>query len=448
VDGRATSTYRAPQFTENIFKYFVPTTISNSSPPFSVARGVKLIDIGTGRLLSSTQFTGERFRNAEVGDWIVVIPTFTTDWTNANSKAFAWQIKQKISDYEVFVDPSYSQATGLGKDEVHNIQIVSNKGLVGIFKKQTTTGGNTPVLTALLKLDTFASPHCMDVAPTNSEIGDLIANMRWTGGNTGIEGTSQDHPLRIQAVTSPTATSALVLCSAHPQSPNSPGGIANNSDHVLIEYGISAVYSSKGLNDKTASNECQGVFGLEVSVNSPINASSQKVYVTQLEANLSGSIVYFYGSTAGTPVIPEDGTASGTTVISSTGTDGTGTYIIIDKPLTAEITAGTTIVVVPQTYGTGDAKYLNREYCVIPLNTAPPFGSTEVGMITPNLFKNLIARDIAFDNLTLKLPSADVVSLTDATNTATNPNRYLSIYYNDGSGDVEYRALINDNIST
>jgi len=449
VDGRATSTYKAPQFVEDIFNYFEPSSVTSASPQYSRARAVKLVDAGTGRLQSSTQLTGKRFDKAEVGDWIVCIKNFTTDWTNSASKSWAWQIKEKVNDYEVFVDPGYSQVTGYALNEEHNIQIVSNTGLVGIFKKQALlVGAAAPTGCQLRQLNTDATHPCMNVSTNDVSIGDLIANMQWTGGTGGDEGRSQEHPLKIET-TLPSATENTIVTSAHPQSPNSPGGLANSSNHVIGQHGISAIYSSKGLSDKTGANECQGVFGLEVSVNSPVMGSNQRIYVTELPTFTGAPIVYFYGSTSGTPVIPEDGTANGSTTISGTGTDATdGPFILLNKSITAEITAGTTIVVVPVSYGTGDEKYLNREYCVIPLNTAPPFGSTEVGMITPTLFKNLIARDIAFDNLKLKVPDADVVSLTDATNTNTNPNRYLSIYYNDGNGDVEYKALINDNIST
>jgi len=290
----------------------------------------------------------------------------------------------------------------------------------------------------------------MKVSPDIIGIGDVAGFVRFTGAAAGgTEGNSQEHPLKVEVVSEVVAGQEWRFeCLAHPQSPNSAfSGLPNNAGNSVLGSGICAAYAGMGLKDLTASSECGGVYGLEVAVNSTGN----KIYVTALPSGvITNDIVYFQGSDPSSPVIDQssDSTITGSTKIQSTGTDGTGSYIVISTTLNAEIPAGTTVVAVPDTYGTGNAKYLNREYCVIPLNTAPPFGSTESGLITTTAFKNLIAREIAFDNMHIEVPSADVVSLESAGNLSSVPNRYLAIKYITPEGVTQtWKALINDNLT-
>jgi hypothetical protein len=75
----------------------------------------------------------------------------------------------------------------------------------------------------------------------------------------------------------------------------------------------------------------------------------------------------------------------------------------------------------------------NKEYCVIPLNTAPPFEGTDLGLVTPAGNANLIVRDFKFGQLDVTVPSAKI-----QTTALTSATKYFPITYNGQT----YKALI------
>lgn len=456
VDGRVSFPYKPPQFTEDIFGYFVPSTSSSTTyPQKSDSRLVRIIEsVNSGKLQTSDVNSTKVFDKAETGDWIVVVPTFDTTnrWNSgSSSRAYSFQILEKESDYTAYVDTAYLSTIGLNLDEDHWIQIVKNRGLLGIFKKDDMINGSAGLLSRIFPLDYNQNiSSMMKASPNVASQGDLAAYVRFQGALAGTgtaEGSSQEHPLKISIVSEVVTDEEWSFQNiSHPQSPNSAfSGLPNNSNNVVLGAGICAVYAGMGLKDLSAASECGGVYGAEVSANSTGN----KIYVTALPNNAVNDIVYFAGSDPTNPVIDEstDGlTASGSTEVTGTGTDGTGSYLTISTTLNAEVVAGTTVVLVPNGYSGN--KYINREYCVIPLNTAPPFGSTESGLITTTAFKNLIAREIAFDNMHLQVPASDVVSLESAGNLSSVPNRFLAIKYITPEGVTQtWKALINDNLT-
>lgn len=472
VDGRVSLPYKPPQFVENAIAQYIPVRKGGTGAKASPV-SIKIADTqGSGKLVSSDNRNTPVFQGVEEGDWILTVYDYQygadgegdIGWDRAENNLHVFQILEKVDDYEVYVNRQYGGAIGIPAGVSHNVITASNKGLIGVFKKQYNNSSST-ALSQLVRIPTKAVAmsdlngnqlsNTMYVDPSKISIGDFAISCIFTGAAPGpgtLINICQDHPMRITNKVSAGANSQRITVEAHPQAPHSPGTSNDNySDTMHLDDGIVLVYSSKGLSDKSGLHECAAVIGMEVSHNSPIMASNQKIYVKEYpggSSGVTGNVVYFYGSTPGVPVIPEDGTVSGATLIVGTGSDATGDFITISRSLTAEIPAGTTIVGIPFS-GSGVDPYLNREYCIIPLNTAPPFGSTEVGLITTNAYKNLIAREIAFDNLSINVPTADVVSLESASNTETDPNRYVSINYVNDQGTVEeYRALVNDNITT
>lgn len=75
----------------------------------------------------------------------------------------------------------------------------------------------------------------------------------------------------------------------------------------------------------------------------------------------------------------------------------------------------------------------NKEYCVIPLNTAPPFEGTAEGLVSKLSNPSLIAKNFKFAQLDLTIPDANI-----ATTTATSASAYFSITYN----GITYKALV------
>ena len=76
----------------------------------------------------------------------------------------------------------------------------------------------------------------------------------------------------------------------------------------------------------------------------------------------------------------------------------------------------------------------NKEFCVIPLNTAPPFEGTTVGLLTPSTHRNLTVAKLTFNSLKLHIPTNNVTAITPP----TNSTKYFPITY----GGTTYKALL------
>ena len=414
----------------------------NDSNNTVAQKNVRLEQTGT---LVSNDLADDVFSGTSVGDWVITVPAFNTDWANAGSKAYAFQIEEFVSADKVYVSSNYRTVTGLAEGAAHDIIIVKNKGLVGIYKRDARS---LPLVTDFRKLDTGTDSMNKDLSLISRD--DLIHNITFTGGSEAGTSASHDHPLKINSsVISGGATEIIAV--AHPN--NSADA---DSGTILPALGLSLVYASKGLNDLSGQAECQGVYGLEVSVNSPA-ASPQKIYVTDISRGsaMVNDVVYYKGSTSGTPIIDEaTDIANGTnaSLVTTSGTDATGSFIEISRQIQSTIPAGATIVLVPDGYG-APGRNKNREYCVIPLNTAPPFESTDLGLATPAGHKNLMTEKLVYKTLSVSVPPANLKSLSvfefGSNNANNTPNKYLDLKHTvPGGATTTYKVLINDNTLT
>jgi hypothetical protein len=105
--------------------------------------------------------------------------------------------------------------------------------------------------------------------------------------------------------------------------------------------------------------------------------------------------------------------------------------ITLDTAITATLNSAATVVFIKEANYTSAT---NKEFCVIPLNTAPPFAGTDVGLITTPEYKNLTAVDLAFAKLDLTIPTSKITAYT----TIASVDRYFPIKY----GNITYRALV------
>ena len=76
----------------------------------------------------------------------------------------------------------------------------------------------------------------------------------------------------------------------------------------------------------------------------------------------------------------------------------------------------------------------NKEFCVIPLNTAPPFEGTDVGLRTPSSNADLLVVGLTFNSLKMHTPSGNVQAITPP----TNATHYFPIVHN----GTTYKALL------
>lgn len=120
------------------------------------------------------------------------------------------------------------------------------------------------------------------------------------------------------------------------------------------------IYSEKGLTDKSKIVFCQDVFGRTLASNAAVGTS---LVLTSSAGVAIGQVVQY-----GSGVIPE---TPATTVAGITGTT-----ITLSSATTAEIFQGSTIVFSPST------TTVNKEICVIPTDTSPPFVGTNDGLYT------------------------------------------------------------------
>jgi len=187
--------------------------------------------------------------------------------------------------------------------------------------------------------------------------------------------------------------------------------IAANSFTTDIDLNLSGtekvyVYRDKGLDNQTLESYCTGVIGTEttdpVNVADAVNGSST-LFLNSVAGIVSGMVVQ------STPYIP-----NGTTVSSVNNVDLT---VTLSTTISADMIAGITVVFAPS--GTTQ----NKEACVIPLNTAPPFSSTDTGLSTVG-------------NVTLNNGNLNVTSL-GVNNAVTN----------EISGTPTYNRLVNLNIN-
>ena len=179
--------------------------------------------------------------------------------------------------------------------------------------------------------------------------------------------------------------------------------ITTNSAIGLSGEQIILVYTNKGLIDASKDTFCAGVFGRTLSATA--NSGTNTISVTDASGIANGQVVQF-----GTSI----NNGSTTTV-----TNVSGTTITLSANVTATILVGNTIVFCPS--GTT----LNKEGCVIPLNTAPPFEGTLTGLssVDYGVRSNTGTLQVNCSSLQFVIPSGDVSQA--ATGLLTFDRRYV-----------------------
>lgn len=404
------------------------------------------------------------FSDIDVGDWIVVCLNSTSVTRgNTNGVYYAYQVLEKVQSKQIYVHESYT-TLGINEHVLHDVLFVKNKGLKGIYQSSPLLiGGNLEKKQVLANVTSNASSMNRPYA-TYLESGDIGYKVEYDLLTASSNHTAHTYPFRLTTFV-PAATTALSTWEPHPSATGGTGdGTAttlNSEDFGTSpaggQNGLMVVYSSKGLQDSSAKHECGGVYGLEV-VTPPGGApagsndsGSTRIYVKELDGaeDQTGYYVYFAGSDPAAPVIDQHSVGGVSTTIASHSADGASDpYINISTVLNADIAPGTTIVLVPDTsYNSVSAELQkNREYCIIPLNTAPPFASTLNGLATTATFDNLMVSGLEFEDVEVFLADSKVVDLETVTWAGDGvPDKNVDILGpNDtGAGSSTYKILIN-----
>lgn len=340
----------------------------------------------------------DAFEDAKEGDWIIAVSGFTTDWSNGNSNAYCVQITEKVNDNKIYVDPTYKTYMNLALNDVHQIIILENEGFVGAFEA-TRTGDNSMTLYRMPQ-----SGDSLSRRPEEITTDDMVYYVGFTGSTNRSTYAVPSAPSKVQSVGSYSpsigANQVSVTVDKHPNLDAATDTLTSGNVSTLDSAnGIAIVYASRGLNDISGQFECRGVYGVEVAVEATGGANNIQLVDA---SNVSvGDTVYYeaaidqYWSTA------HDATESGTG--STTVTQISSNTITLSRPVQSgkTIIQGATLVGVPTTYGSASDIRRNREYCIIPLNTAPPFVSSGKGLATVNDYPNFIAKEIIYKKLSL-----------------------------------------------
>lgn len=193
---------------------------------------------------------------------------------------------------------------------------------------------------------------------------------------------------RIASITNSTAFSVS----------NSPSLTANQLVYI---------YSEKGITDKSKLVFCAGVFGAVLASNAA--SGSNTLVVTSNSGIVAGQVVQYSG------VIPESPATTVTAVAGNT--------VSLSNTITAQILQNSTITFAPP--GTS----VNKEICVLPLDTAPPFIGTDSGLSTVN--RGL--KSVATENFVVE--TSELILSTNAQNitaVSSTPQYDTKIRINNG----------------
>ena len=381
--------------------YEIPTTLAE------VVKGLSSgVDI-TPRVLTVGDTYGKFAGNCssyEVGDHIVFVKsgvyyTYQIQEVRINSAGddFAYFNKDILTD------------ASLSTGDTISVIAFKNLGLIGLFKltASSATAGSLYAISG------------DNIAVTEVYADYLVFGISADGTSTATQ------PMRIMSCNASTNPKAIVTAALN----------GNGSTLTTATDEICAVYSTKGLDDLSSVAQCTGVYGREVA--SAAGAGSTTITLTTtvgVSAANGGDYVQF----AGLGGIADPVLASPTRVIGISGNVITiAPAIRTGKTLNG---ASTLIFIKQADYATTTASNgVNKEYCVIPLNTAPPFEGTDEGLKTPDSTPNLTVVGLTFAELDVALPSASIVDLAVSPLTNQRGDQTFPIVH----GTTTYKALIN-----
>lgn len=304
--------------------------------------------------------SGNEFDDLEVGDWIAYSYT-----ENANTVHKFAQIQEKESDAVIFTD--FAVHTDTGDDASATAVGFKNKGLVGayLYDASSSTEGNITKLDGNGKDATEAK----------------IDNFAYCYTSSGTPSLAQPHKIiDVSGASSNTATLTLE-------------NFLSTTSFPVVSDAYVAVYSHTGLHELSSEADCQGVYGLEITATS-LSGSNTMTFNDTSTIRL-GDYVQFGTS------VPQGTTVS--QIVNST-------TIQLSNNLVGNVNKSSTVIFIESVQG--DPGATNKEFCVLPLNTAPPFLGTDTGLATSETYPDLEVNKLVFRNLYLTdIPSGNIVDV-------------------------------------
>ena len=348
------------------------------------------------------KISAANFSGVSVGDWMV--------FQKSNNNTYAFQILE-ISGLDedgnafAYVKDTLNADASMSISDTEEAIFFKNIGLIGLFRLDSA-GNNQGSLYSL-------PPYSIN--PASKVFADQLLMTIKADGTDGLQ-----------------VKRIFGASSSGPRNITIADHLSNGGTNLFNgNLQIGAVYASRGLDDKSSYLQCNGVYGREVA--STAASGQNQIALTTSTGVTVGDYVHFYGTGAngGTGAIPGSPDFSNTQSGSTTTVASiSGNTITLSASLTAEIPAARTIVFINGSDPASD----NKEFCVIPLNTAPPFEGTAVGLKTPSSFRDLTVAGLTFNSLKIHTPTSNVTAITPP----TNSTEYFPISY----GGTTYKALL------
>ena len=348
------------------------------------------------------KISAANFAGISVGDWIV----FNT------LNLYAFQILEfggldEDGNYYAFIKDTLNADTGLSIGSTASATFFKNVGLVGLYRLDSA-GGNTGSLYQL-------APTAINTSPNSKVFADQIVMTIKPDGTGGLL------PKRVFSASLSNPRSITIA--NHLSNAGGTNFIAGSTQ-------IAAVYASRGLDDKASYLQCDGVFGREVAVPGASSGATTVPLTTAVGItpgnSSTGDFVQFAGVVSG----------NNTTHVTAVN----GNTITLSSPLIGSLPAARTLIFVKN----GNGSNVNKEFCVIPLNTAPPFAGTDAGLKTPELNKNLTVAGLKFGILELDIPDGNLTAIAGPPTTSSKHfivNYGSTIVSGSITGGTNYKML-------
>ena len=330
--------------------------------------------------------TYSSFNSISVGDWIVV-----EAFVNGQNRNGVFTVLDTTRDEderrEVYVDADeiadFITNYGNITSDVY-IHVWKVEGLIG-FLNLESTGSSSSASTNFTMSNTVGQKlswdNPVDDLRNDYMIGAISAAVN-TSGTVSTPATSFSHFKKATKLSSTSVNADAITNYSDSYTPTATSG---------YDW-IAAVYSHAGLQDLSAESQCAGTYGKEVEAT--VTTSPAVVQLTDVSGISTGDYVQF-GNTSGSTNYVSAYIPDGTTV---TNVDTGNNRITLSNNLSTAIPQNATLVFI-ENNPNGDAK----EFCVLPLNTAPPFVGTDAGLRTPSTsrgdatnFPNLVVEELIF----------------------------------------------------
>lgn len=336
------------------------------------------VDVSTKVKVSSRDFVydgiGKLIGNTsgiEVGDWIVTSSPRTCHQVLQLNSEELW-VKVDYANGQ-----SFDATVGVAIEDVVTVDVISHIGLIGLYQG-TGTGSST----------------ALSVIAGGKSLIELKADYL-------IASSTQSKFMRITNINGSTITTSDTYST----------GETFASDELIL------VYASSGLKDMSSETQCVGVIGKEATAPS----TSNTITVSDNQGLVTGMYVQFLTGTS----------ASDRIDVSTQITNINGNVLTLSKNVIGNIAPGATIVFIEEAVYNSISGDKNREYCILPLNTAPPFAGTDDGLATTTTYPNIKFNGLQFAHLSLNNTTTNV-------NNDFNYSETLDISYN----GTQYKMFI------